>query len=310
MPNSTHAAPLRRRTLLQGAAVASSAIAFPLILTGCGSGGDALDAGLPTSSRQYVLAWGEFGELHKGWIGDSRLTLSRPDGTQAIYGTTHTELNVPSAVAVAPDGTFWVADTGNCRLVHLDAELRPLGTLKTVSGQRFSHPTGVALAPDGRLVVSDALRGKIAVVNASTGDGFWAGINADEHIGTGWRPNWSTETDPRILEAPRFVQVTRSGTIVTLDTVAARMVLFSAAGEATESIRLGGRPFGFAMAPDDTCYVCDTSRKSVSRVDLQTGQVTVAMSAQESGRLGGMPYGAVWRTAADSEVSNLMIALS
>lgn len=263
---------------------------------------------LPASSRQYVLAWGAFGELRKGSVGDSRVALFRPDGTRTGYGASPSELNAPSAVAVAQDGTFWVADSGNRRLVHLDSSLQRMGILKTVAGQRFSRPTGVALAPDGRLVVSDSLRGKIAVVGASGNDGFWAGINAGDHIGTGWRPNWSTETDHRILETPRFVHVTRSGIIVTLDTAAARLVLFSAAGLAIDSIRLGGRPFGFAMAPDDSCYVCDRDHKTVNRVDLQTRQVTAVVSAQDAARLGGAPLGAAWRTAASSDVSNLMVS--
>jgi len=299
---------LPRRSFLKQAAAISSAVVWPSLLGGCVLDDSGPSAQVPATSRLNVLVLGPFGELHKSWNGSSTLTLFRTDGTTVNYGRTHTELNVPTSVAAAPDGSFWVADTGNRRLLHLDGSLQPLGVITSVSGQRFSRPTGVALLPDGRIVVSDQQLGKVAIVDAGSGVGIWAGISADDHVGTGWRPHWDTETDHRILEDPKFVHFAPDGTLVTLDISVARLVLFSTSGVALDSIRLTGRPTDFAMGPDGTCYVCDRAGKTVNRVNLQTRQVDVVLSAEQATQFGGVPYRAVWRTGSGAELSNLMVS--
>ena len=295
-----------RRMLLKGAAAAASAIAWPVLLSACGGG---TDSSLPAVSREFVLAWGEFGELKKGWGASNTLSLVRPDGTSVIYGTTRSELNGLSSAAVAPDGTFWIADSDKRRVVHLDSALRYLGAVGSVSGQRFSRPTGVALMPDGRLVVSDALRGQVAIVDTASGVGIWGGIDADQHIGTGWRPHWESETDHRILDWPKFVHVTPKNTVVVLDTAAARLVLFSASGVAMDSLRVGGHPSGFAMAPDGTCYVCDLLDRTVRHVNLETRVIDTILTAQQANEQRGLPEDAVWRTASGPDLSNLMLSV-
>lgn len=73
----------------------------------------------------------------------------------------------PTAVALAADGTVYVADTGN----HAVRRVAPDGTVTTVAGDgtpgaddsagagpagaRFDRPMGIALRPDGSLVVAD-----------------------------------------------------------------------------------------------------------------------------------------------------------
>jgi len=68
-------------------------------------------------------------------------------GAQAPVG----QFNYPYGVAVAPDGSVYVADYCNCRIQHFGATgtfLNAWGSCGSGEGQ-FGGPSGVAVAPDG-----------------------------------------------------------------------------------------------------------------------------------------------------------------
>jgi DNA-binding beta-propeller fold protein YncE len=76
------------------------------------------------------------------------------------------QLLSPSAVAVSPGGTVYVADEGNGRIVRFSTAGTHLGSF----GQ-FRSLRGVAVAPDGSRVYGvDAARNRITVSTASGGD--------------------------------------------------------------------------------------------------------------------------------------------
>jgi sugar lactone lactonase YvrE len=68
------------------------------------------------------------------------------------------EFNLPSDIAVAPDGTLWVLDAGNFRVQSFDANGNALSSFGSV-GQgigQFARPRGLAIDRDGLVYVSDA----------------------------------------------------------------------------------------------------------------------------------------------------------
>ena len=71
-------------------------------------------------------------------------------------------LNAPRSLAFAPDGTFYVTDSRNNRIVHFGADGKVLGSWGTLGGVSapaelgtFNEPWGVAVGPDGSVYVSD-----------------------------------------------------------------------------------------------------------------------------------------------------------
>jgi sugar lactone lactonase YvrE len=72
-------------------------------------------------------------------------------------------------VARAPDGTLYVADTGNHRIQHLAANGTVLDTWGSFAsldqgeapGGTFNEPWGIAVAPDGTVYVADTWNHRI-----------------------------------------------------------------------------------------------------------------------------------------------------
>jgi streptogramin lyase len=66
------------------------------------------------------------------------------------------KLNGPKGIAVAPDGSLYLADTENHAIRRID----PAGVITTVLGQ-LKRPHGVFAAPDGKVYVADSENSRI-----------------------------------------------------------------------------------------------------------------------------------------------------
>jgi sugar lactone lactonase YvrE len=127
------------------------------------------------------IAFAPNGDLYVSDSGNDRIqefTVNSNDTLNfvASYGTAGSgnsapagELNQPTGIAIAPDGTLWVADTLNNRVQSMSpsgawtAFHAPTGSGKQTA---FSVPWGVTVAPDGSIWVSDT--GNNRIVSMST----------------------------------------------------------------------------------------------------------------------------------------------
>src|SRR5205085_12455293 len=73
------------------------------------------------------------------------------------------ELFGPRSIAIAPDGSLWVSDTGNKRLIHYTNSGQLLGTLGSAgSGPgQFNEQVGIAFDATGSLYVADTWNGRV-----------------------------------------------------------------------------------------------------------------------------------------------------
>lgn len=104
----------------------------------------------------------------------SKVTLT-PDLVIGGLGKDPGFFDAPRALAVAPDGTLYVADSRNHRIQHLAADgsvIKVWGTFADIAqgaapGGTFNEPWGVAVGPDGSVYVADTWNHRIQKFDAN-----------------------------------------------------------------------------------------------------------------------------------------------
>jgi sugar lactone lactonase YvrE len=189
-------------------------------LAGNGKPGDADGIGAAAQFNGPVgLAVDKAGNVFVADTYNDRIRRIAPDGTVTTVagtgqpgdadGAAHTAgFDTPSGIAVAPDGTLYIADTGNDAV----RAITPGGLVSTVAapveGERrpiLKRPVGVALTHDGFLYVSASSGGRILQFSK---DGTYRALE-----------NVDARGDDRALRlyGPRGIAVEPDGSLVVAD---------------------------------------------------------------------------------------------
>ncbi len=212
--------------------------------SGVGLGGwvlDVLHAYDPTSRRLYLGS------------GDQRLvdatdvtvleTIAGVPSEAGFAGdggpALEARLDAPHGLALAPDGTTYVADTNNERIRRVE----PDGTIETHAGNgafgfagdggaataaKLASPRGVAVGPDGEVYIADTGNNRIRRVDAGGDiDTVAGGGDPADDLGDD-----GPATDAR-LSAPAAVAVAPDGRLVIADTFHHRLRMVSTSGQIT-----------------------------------------------------------------------------
>ncbi len=146
------------------------------------------------------------------------------------------QLNAPRGIAIAPDGTLYVADTNNNRIQHFAADgtfLNSWGTFGNAAAGNappgtFNQPWALALSPGGNYVyVADTWNHRIQKFSSTgTALGAW-GTPLYDPAGAG----------PAQLWGPRAITVDKQGNVFVSDTGNKRILVYDADGTFLDSDR-------------------------------------------------------------------------
>jgi streptogramin lyase len=157
-------------------------------------------------------------------------------------------------VAVAPDGTVWVASETNNVILHLDGSLH---TLRTVADR--SGPEGIIVLSDGTLLVAEQNANRVARFNPSTGafTAFFALTNRTANPGV----------DGLGID-------TASGRLLVPDSPNGTLLAVPLNGGSSTVLARGlGRPVAAWAEPDGSVLVAMENAPGIVRVDT-AGRVT------------------------------------
>lgn len=175
------------------------------------------------------------------------------------------QLTTPRDLALAPDGSLYVADTGNHRIQHFDADGNLLNTWGAFSGEgvpnpppgQFNQPWGIAVGQDGSVYVSDTWNHRIQKFSPE-GDFI-----------TTWGTFGQGET-PFAFWGPRGIAVDHQGQVLVADTGNKRIVVTDPDGNFITQFGSSGfgpgqfnEPVGLAVGEDGLIYIADTWNQRV-----------------------------------------------
>ncbi len=193
-------------------------------------------------------------------------STASPDVVLGAAGTDQGQFQSPRQVAVAADGTLYVADSMNNRIQHLNPDgsvLQVWGTLADISkgdapGGTFNEPWGIAVALDGSVYVADTWNYRIQK------------FTADGKFITMWGYFGQASDSPQAFYGPRGVAVDAQGRVYIADTGNKRIVVFGPNGDyitqfGSPGLGLGelDEPVAIALDSGGNVYVSDTWNQRV-----------------------------------------------
>ncbi len=178
-------------------------------------------------------------------------------GTQ---GSDPGQFNNPRGIAVAPDGSMYITDTGNNRIQHLTSSGQVLHVWGSFAdsatgdapGATFYEPWGIAVADDGSVFVADAWNHRIQK------------FDSEGNFITTWGFFGQAETGDA-LWGPRDIVINNQGYLLVTDTGNKRIVVYDQDGNFISEFGSAGmleaqfdEPVGLALSNDGLLFVADT----------------------------------------------------
>ena len=141
-----------------------------------------------------------------------------------------TQLDSPRGLALGPDGKVFVADTGNSRVMILDADGKTLGVFGQRGGEpgQLRDPESVAVGADGRVYVADTGNNRVQVFTEQGILLFSLGSGGKE-LGQ--------------FKSPTRVAVDRADNVFVLDSGNGRVQEFDASAKVSRQLELAGQDF-------------------------------------------------------------------
>ncbi len=220
---------------------------------------------------------------------DGVATAFAGTGTAGFGGdggiATRARLDSPSDIAVAPDGSVLIADTGNERV----RRVVPSGVIETLAGDgtrgfagdggpatagELNRPAGVAVARDGRVLIADTGNDRVRQVSLGGQLNTVAGDGQDGPGGDGG-PAGKAE-----LDFPSGLVARQDGTLLIVDTGNRSIRQVKSAFASIEFDQAA-----IPSADGNETYVFDAEGRQLRTLDTLTGRTLWRFERDDHGRL-------------------------
>lgn len=234
-----------------------------------------------------------------GW--KAHVTTLAGDGSPAFRDGAQAAFSDPFGIAVAADGTVYIADAGENNRIR---KIAPDGTVMTLAGgsegfadgtaaaASFNTPSGLAVSKDGSLFVADTGNNRIRKI---TPEGQVSTIAGDGTAGYADGPAAQAK-----FNGPIGVAVDQRGNIFVADTYNDRIRMITTdgqvstvAGHGTPGFADGDRrvalfdsPCGIITAADGSLIVADTGNDRLRKITPEGNVTTLTITDNLSSPLG------------------------
>lgn len=200
--------------------------------------------------------------------------------------------NSPKNMAIAPDGSLYVADTNNHRIQKFDAARnfeKTWGEQGSAPGQ-FNEPWGIAVGQDGSVYVADTWNHRIQKFDR---DGnFIASWGVFGDVGENY------DSELLQLYGPRAIALDGDDNVWVTDTGNERVIQFSPSGEPQDVFGGTGadigqflEPVGIAIDPAGNFYIADTWNRRIQVFDADLNPMQqIDVEAWDSQSVVNKPY--------------------
>jgi len=207
--------------------------------------------------------WGGDAEISGEITGDvykDKITSINADRLNGAPGTEPGQFQAPHGLAIAADGSLFIADGRNNRIQHVNIDgqvIKVWGSFADVStgeapAGTFNEPWGIAVAPDGSVYVTDTWNHRVQKFSS---DGqplaMWGAFGQGDSSDAFW--------------GPRGIAVDSRGRVYVADTGNKRIVVYGKDGKYITQFGTVGsepgqfdEPVGVAVGKDGFVYVTDT----------------------------------------------------
>jgi uncharacterized protein (TIGR03663 family) len=191
---------------------------------------------------------------------EGQISLRTADKSFGSLGSTEGLLNAPRGIALAQDGTIFVADSLNHRIQHFTSDgvyINSWGgfadsAVSTAPGGKFNEPWGIAIGPDGSIFVTDTWNHRVQKFDQQGNFLLQWGY-------------FGTAENPDGFWGPRGITVDLDGRVFITDTGNKRVVVFDSSGNYITQFGEAGfdfgqfdEPVGIAVGINGEVYVADT----------------------------------------------------
>jgi sugar lactone lactonase YvrE len=240
----------------------------PVFRDGAQSGfSDPFGVAVALDGTVYVADAGESNRIRKIALDGNVTTLAGGNEGFSDGPTTSASFNTPSGLALGPDGSLFVADTGNNQIRKITRD----GQVSTVAGTgkagyadgpasqaQFNGPIGIAVDKSGDIFVADAYNDRIRMI---TTDGQVSTI-----AGQGTPGYADGDRNTALFDTPCGIVVANDSLIVA-DTGNDRLRKIAPDGNVTTfPVADLSKPIGLALSHDNFLYVTELDRGRVLQI--------------------------------------------